>query len=362
MTARILRFLAFVLVALNASAAEKIHWMDEAPSSTYAHAAFLPLATMSDQGHTVRQLNAGQYYGFYGNPATIKWHARVTYLSTRVYAVYQDGVRISEATLSDAGDTWKTVTLATGLNTSSNHRYEIVCDKPATGSEGAWYDGGPVMEEGTFASIAYPEVITVCAYGDSIRKYSNALMGAGPTVLDRAQYTDLFPATYARSMMMWVAAVPGGKINPTGRDNTGTIPAGVKIIFIGYGTNDKADMPAGAAALTTATGAMFDSIATAHPLAKVVVLKPLEVVGPDPYRETVGTILQTAANGRAGFTYFSTDGWITRTTAFMPDGLHPNDAGYAQVMPRLVEVLDAVWPRSSATVTTFNAVNVTLSP
>jgi hypothetical protein len=55
-------------------------------------------------------------------------------------------------------------------------------------------------------------------------------------------------------------------------------------------------------------------------------------------RGIAATLIQAAISGKSDVLYIPTDNWITTTTTYMPDNLHPNAAGYAQLGNRQIPI------------------------
>lgn len=350
-----IRRICLALCLLTTSARATQYWFDSAPFTTYAEFNPLPLNTASDLGHTVKQLNSSCSMRFTATTAAVVIGSRITYLSTRTYLLFQDGTQISSTTLQidPPGDQWNEYTLASGL--TGTHEYEILCSNPLQGGWASWYDG--YLKVDTLNTTAHPNRKWRALYGDSRTGYTNSKLtdNSSPLIQDQTNatvLTDIWLSSQATSGAMVIAGVAGGKINPTGRDSTANVPAGVGEVHEWYGYNDEADMgtlgDAAYIALVAATNAMYDNLRTQIGSGKPIYsYAPFVAVGGDATkRNLVISAKQAALAGRANFYWVGTDGWITVSTAFMPDSVHQNVAGAAQLANRRTPI----WSTTAITI------------
>ena len=339
-----MRFFARIFAGLFAVAfsARAQFWFDEPPFTTYGefNPAFIFSTTSS--GHTVKQLVSSGSIRFSSRSAYIGINAFVSSAAGRTYVLFQDGVAISTVALPTTPDsTYVTVSLATGLDTVSVHAYEILCITPLQGQVGSWFDAYLSLDGNGIAPVTYAARQIEAFYGDSI----TGVTSATPAIAD-TRLSDMWLAAQATSRAMAIGGVAGGKVVNTGRDSTSNIPTIAGRLHIRYGTNDLDDIGSTTpnATFQTAYGVMVDNAR-----ARIGAGKPIYCYQPLPRaastaatnRALAGTLIQAAISGKSDVYYIPTDNWVGITAATLPDGLHPNVSGYAELANRLTPVLAA---------------------
>lgn len=330
------------------------YYFDSAPFTTYGEFNPVPLTTTTNSGHTVKQLNPSQSIRFTSSSTSVVINTYFSTAAGRTYVLLQDGVEVGSVAIPASGSgAYADRTLATGL--SGTHEYEILCITPIQGEIGTWYDSHLVLDDNSLSAVPHPNRFVWGMYGDSITGMTAAHQTnlASPLITD-TRYGDMWIACQANGHAMNISGVAGGKVVNTGRDSTGNIPVAVDGVRVEYGINDAPDLPAGNATFQTAYGVMIDNIRTRIGAGKpIVCLRPFPTVG-DSGQANIGTLIQAAIAGKADVSYVDTAGWITETTAFMPDSLHPNAAGYAMIASPETPVLAAAAGAAVVSATTMN--------
>ncbi|CCH90113.1 conserved protein of unknown function; putative Esterase domain [Modestobacter italicus] len=148
----------------------------------------------------------------------------------------------------------------------------------------------------------------------------------------------------------WVAYAQGesgtGYRNPSttpgqtvfGDRIAGVVAADPDVVVVQGSTNDVGERPRLVQAAATD---LYAALHTALPAARLVVLGPLS-----PPDVDAGAVLAlrdalAAAASAAGLPYIDpvAGGWLTPPDGLFADGLHPNDAGYAQLSDDLAAAL-----------------------
>jgi len=350
--------LLLLLCLLVASPAWAVtYWFDSTPWTTYGEFHAVPLFTGSVSGHTATQIQNSQSIRFASSTATIRIYSFISTAAGRQYMVFQDGVAISTVDLpTTPSSTMALVTLATNLNTSSFHEYEIACVSPVQGSYGSWYDA--YIELDNLASAVHTNRFVWGWYGDSITGITSSHMtDIGSAAITNVIYADSWSVTHSIGAAMIISGVAGGKVNTTGRDSTGNIPTNVDGVAVGYGVNDLGDLPAGTNAFKAAYWTMLTNI-----VARIGSGKPILCFQPWPLAWDSDRALATvagrciqeviAAIGNLNIHYVSTDGYYPITTAVLPDGTHPNAYGYTVKAASELAVFQTYTPTNGTTVTT----------
>lgn len=305
------------------------YWFDSTPFTTYGEFNPTPVFSGSDSGHTVKQLQAGQEIRFTSTSTSVGIYSYFSTAAGRTYVLLQDNVQVGSVSIPATGSgAFQVFSLATGL--SGSHEYRIVCITPVQPASGNWYDGYVELDAGTLSAVVHPNRTVWGMYGDSITGMgSSHQTDIGSAIISDCRYGDMWIFTNATNTAMFISGVSGGKVVNTGRDNTANIPANVDAVRVEYGINDQPDLPSGNATFQTAYGVMIDNIRT-----RIGAGKPIICLQPFPQnsatqRSNLATLIQAAINGKANVFYTGTDNWVPTTTAYEPDGTHPNAAGYA---------------------------------
>lgn len=326
------------------------YWFDSAPFTTYGEFNPTPVFSTTDSGHTVKELQPSQSIRFASSTAAIGIYTFTSTAAGRTYVTLQDGVQVgSYAFPASGGGSFAVYTIASGLDTSRVHEYEIICVTPLSGSASSWYDG--YLELDNLASIAHPNRVVWGMYGDSITAVTNA----SPAITDTRQ-DDMWIFTHATGTAMYIVGTAGGKVVNTGRDSTHNIPQNVGAVRNEYGTNDLPDLGSSGpnATFQQAYSDMIDNerswIGAGKP---IICLQPFPRSAPnDVNRALCGTLIQAAIAGKTLVTYANTDNWWDPNNgALTADGLHPNAAGYVFLANREIPI----W--SSASITAYGPAN-----
>ncbi len=332
------------------------YYFDEAPFTTYGEFNPTPVFSTTSGGHTVKELQPSQSIRFRSSSTSVAINSYYSTAAGRTYVLLQDGVEVGSYTHpATGGGAYADRTLATGL--TGTHEYEILCITPIFGNASSWYDSHLVLDADSLSPVAHPNRFVWGSYSDSINAVTSSHMtDSGSAGISDTRYGCVWIATQANGQAMYISGVAGGKVANTGRDSTANIPTTVDGVLVEYGINDAPDLPAGNATFQTAYGVMIDNIRARIGASKpIVCLRPYGTVG-DSGQANIGTLIQAAIVGKADVTYEDTDGWITETTAFMPDNIHPNAAGYAQLaIPLAPVLLAASGEATTLNATTFNA-------
>lgn len=339
MTALRLTLLATLVCLAHTGRAVQTYWFDEAPFTTYAEHNPAPVNTSSFSGHTVKQIQASGSIRFYSKSATVGIHSYFSTASGRTYVLLQDGTQVGSAVIPATGaGAYATYSLATGLDTTTVHLYEILCAVPfrLSQSVGNWFDAYLELDDANgLAAVAVPTRQIFAFYGDSV----TALSAAGD-VTDTRQ-SDMWRATNAAGRAMCIVAQGGGKTNPHGRDTTANIPTNVDQVHVRYGINDLPDLPAGNATFQTAYADMVDNIRTRIGAGKPIYCYQSQPMVGGTQRANMGSLVQAAISGKADVYYVGTDNWYPITSEYLPDGIHPNAACYAIYGNREIPIFSA---------------------
>lgn len=322
--------LSFVLAARAGATA---YWFDSAPFTTYAEFNPLPLFTGTNSGHTTKELQPSTSLRFASNSDHVTIYSFTSIAAGRTYAVLQDGNVISFFDFpASGGGTWAEYILASGLDTSKDHEYEILCTHPIQNASANWTDGYLELNGDGIAPIHHTQRLYFSFYGDSVTGVTNGIVTTGSAIaIENTQfgtmYSDMWIACQAAGRAMSISGTAGGKVNPTGRDSTANINPAVDQCHVRYGINDMPDLPAGDAAFQAAYTQMIINIRAqitnqsapiycyqVQPLAGVTLAQ----------QQHEGALVQAAIAGMANVFYISTVGWYPTTTAYLPDGIHPN--------------------------------------
>jgi hypothetical protein len=337
-------------------------YFDSSPFTDYGEFNPTPLTTSTHGGHTVKQLNPSQSVRFASTSTAISINSYYSTAAGRTYVLLQDGVEVGDVAIPSTGSgAFDDFELATGL--SGLHEYEILCITPMDGSSGNWYDSHLVLDADSLAAVAHEARFVWGVYGDSIALPSVAGHETdinSPLITD-ARKGDTWLACQENGQAMIITASGGGKVVNTGRDNTNGIPVNVDGVAVRYGINDAEDFPGGSATFQEAYADMIDNIRARIGAGKpIVCFRPLGTVTPTA-QEDIGTEIQAAISGKANVSYVDTDGWISEDTDHMPDGLHPNAAGYAEMASFLAAALLAATETPTVlNVTTLNIGTLTI--
>jgi hypothetical protein len=325
--------LIFCLMVSRMAGAANFYF-DEAPFTTYGEHNPMPVFSTTAGGHTVKAIQPSGSIRFASTSTSVGINVYYSTAAGRTYVLLQDGVEVgSEDVPATGAGAYQTITLATGL--SGEHEYEIHCITPIAGATDAWYDSHLVLDADSLAAVAHPPRFVWGFYGDSITNIGSAT----PAITD-TRTGDMWQACQETGHAMAIYA-PGFKVANTGRDSTAGIPADVDGVCVRYGINDAPDFPSGAATFRQAYEDMVDNIRTRIGAGKpIVCLRPLDTVADASTQMDIGTEIQAAISGKADVYYVDTAGWITRNTSHMPDGLHPNATGYAEMAAPLAETLE----------------------
>ena len=332
--------LLLLLVLSVRSAFAITYWFDSAPFTTYGEFNPPYVFTGSDSGHTVKQMVSSSSIRFASRSAYVGIVCYISTAAARTYVLLQDGVEIASfSPPTTGGGAFNTYSIATGLDTTAVHEYEILCITPITGAVGNWYDAGLDLDANGIEAVAHAARPIAAFYGDSI----TGVTSASPPITD-TRYSDMWIATQRTGYAMAISATGGGKVVNTGRDSTSGISALCSELHVRYGTNDLADLGSTTPNTTfqTAYGVMIDNARTQIGAGKpIYCYQPFPRATGDTNRALAGTLIQAAISGKSDVYYIPTDNWVGTTGATMHDGLHPNVAGYAELANRLTPVLAA---------------------
>lgn len=318
------------------------YWFDSAPFTTYGEFNPTPLVTSTDSGHTTKQLQAGQEIRFASNSSSVGIYSYYSTAAGRTYVLLQGAqgtianTQVGSVTIPATGSgAYQVFNLATGLDTTAVHEYRIVCITPVQPASGNWLDGYLELDTGTLAAVAHPNRFVWGMYGDSITAMTSAHQtDSGSAIITDCRYGDMWLATNVVNRGMFISGIAGGKVVNTGRDSTSNIPTNVDGVRVEYGTNDLQDLPTGNATFQQAYSDMIDNIRTRIGANKpIVCLQPFPRATPPSSLSNIATLIQAAIAGKSKVFYYGTTGWIDTDTSKMPDGIHPNAAGYAQLAP-----------------------------
>jgi lysophospholipase L1-like esterase len=123
-----------------------------------------------------------------------------------------------------------------------------------------------------------------------------------------------------------------------------SIAADPDILFITMGLNDNFSMPDRADDIRSAIATDFQTLRTALPDARIVVVEPFWYTDdrPDSLAQIIDWVQSEAAEIGADFIPGASH-WIEGHPEWMAsDGLHPNDDGYAEMAVRMDESLRAI--------------------
>lgn len=325
-----MKFLYTIMVLIVAASTEATTFYFDT-NTNYIDFRAVPLTTWSVNGHTAWQLNPSQSIRFASQSSGIAINSFVSSLAGRNYVLYQDGVIITNVALPLTPDsTVVSVLLATNLNTSSVHEYEIVCATPISGSVGNWFETS--LELDSLASVAHPQRFMWGFYGDSITAIypSCHMTDISSPLITNTIYGDEWIFTHAVGAAMSIVGTPGGKVNTALRDATGNINTNVDGVFVQAGVNDLPDLPSGSNAFRTAYATMVTNIHVQIGAGKPVICLQPQPVSSGSQRALAGQLIQEAITGQSKTWYYSTDTYYPDTTAtYLPDSTHPNAAGYS---------------------------------
>lgn len=308
------------------------YWFDSTPFTTYGEFNPVPLNSRSDLGHTVKQLQASQSIRFASNSASVVMYSYFSTAAARTYVLLQNGSQVGSVNLpATGGGAYDFYTLATGLDTGEIYEYEVLCITPILGGIGNWFDAAVVLDDASLSPIVHPKRLVFAFYGDSITGLSNAHQtDINSGLITDTRYSDMWIACQANNRALSIAAFAGGAVVNTGRDNTGSIPAACDQLHIRYGTNDLIDLPSGNATFQQAYSDMVDNARTQIGAGKQIhCYQPIPRATGGSQRANCGDLIQAAILGKSEVFYHNTDNWVPTDTGNMPDGLHPNAAGYA---------------------------------
>ncbi|MGY1731883.1 SGNH/GDSL hydrolase family protein [Geodermatophilus sp. SYSU D01045] len=127
---------------------------------------------------------------------------------------------------------------------------------------------------------------------------------------------------------------------PFGRRVPAVAAASPDVVVVQGSTNDADES---LAAVGEAARALYVDLARTVPGARVVVLGPLSPpeLSADAVAHLRDVLAEAAADAGLPFVDPVAGGWLVPSDGLFADGLHPNDAGYAQMATRLAEALRA---------------------
>ncbi len=305
------------------------YWLDSAPFTTYGIIERTKTTTSTYAGHTSYWIPPTQSIRFKSRSNVV---ALFTSRNNQSYSLYQDGVLVGTAAAGAGGGNFGRIALATSLDTTATHEYQILVHIPDQNNGTA--DNYAAILELAGAGIEASAVVArdkVATYGDSIAE------GSGITDFrENAQFLTHNP----RGKFAVMVASGGSRVSTYGRDNTANLPSDASEVWCWYGINDiGGSIPQATFEADYAT--MLSNIRTRCASAKIYALHPFPATN---YNETTrlqfGARIATAltTSGISNAVVIPTTNWIPQNTTYLPDGLHPNTAGYAKIANRQIPI------------------------
>lgn len=203
-------------------------------------------------------------------------------------------------------------------------------------------DGATTAVQQATPAVTDPDAPLAAFYGDSYTLGTGASSPAvrwSSVICAERGWREYNPSVNGLGFVNHRSTVPTGELADYDPDDE--VPLIVAqhpdIVFVTMGLNDNFSMPSRAADIQSAIGHDLDVLRAELPDARIIVVEPFWYTDerPDSVTQIIGWV--KAGADRIGADYIpEASHWIEGHPEWMAgDGLHPNDAGYAEMSRRM---------------------------